>query len=75
MFPNPVSDFLHIETKRKIKKLIINDVSGRIIKQEKNLSAKTVLNLIDLAQGLYIISLYFNDGQIISRKIVKSYRK
>ncbi len=55
-FPNPVSDYLHIDSPEKINSLKIYNMSGSLIK-EMNVFSQTVtaVNLNDISSGIYYV--------------------
>jgi hypothetical protein len=69
-FPNPVKDFLTINSKKKIETVHIYNVAG----QKIPLSAKLVDGKVDmskLAPGVYIVSTILDGGVNESFKVVK----
>jgi len=73
IYPNPFSDHIKVESKGNfIKKLQVLDLSGKLIKEEKNISAKNnfEFNLSDIKQGIYILKVETNN-ELQTFKIVK----
>jgi hypothetical protein len=76
IFPNPTMDILNIKLNKEIEEGLIIKIYS-ITGQELTTSAlykntDTVsLNLNSLSSGIYIIKFEFDDGLIISRKIIK----
>lgn len=69
-YPNPVKDFLTINSKKTIETLHIYNVAG----QKMPVSSKLVDGKVDmskLAPGAYIISTILNDGTNESFKVIK----
>ena len=69
-FPNPVKDFLTINSKKKIETVHIYNVAG----QKMSVSAKLVDGKVDmskLAPGVYIVSTILDGGVNESFKVVK----
>lgn len=70
IYPNPVSEILHIDSKNRMSEISIYDFTGKLQKQEKINSEKVRINMTDLTTGNYILRI--KDGQTEkSYKIVK----
>ncbi|WP_461302244.1 T9SS type A sorting domain-containing protein [Aureisphaera sp.] len=67
IFPNPVNNFLNLESQYNIEKVNIFSLQGQLLKQSFN----TRIDVSGLSPGLYLINLFVN-GQIITKKFVKS---
>lgn len=68
-YPNPAKEFIKIETKKAVNKITISDNSGRMIRTILKSTEK--IALFDLPNGLYFLTVYFEDNTIISEKIIK----
>lgn len=71
VYPNPVSDLLHVNNANNIDKYELYDIQGRLIKSEKitnqsNLTIDTSM----LIKGVYMLNLITEKGSFIE-KIVK----
>ena len=57
LYPNPVSNVLHIETASSLsgKKLYITDISGRIISQKRIDNTSLTLSVENLSSGMYFV--------------------
>jgi hypothetical protein len=64
VFPNPVSQALNVQAASKILNLTLNDMQG---KELIKISNSNVLNLEDLPNGIYILSIETEDGIAIRR--------
>ena len=66
---NPVKDFLRISNADNADHFEIYDTQGRIV-----LAAKTAENIkiANLTKGLYILKIYFKNGEHFSQKIIKN---
>ena len=79
VFPNPVKDLanLDISTTNLNTKLFISlfDLKGRLVKYYELVtnafSTVFKLDLTNLSNGYYVINLRFDDGQLLSQKIIK----
>jgi len=72
IYPNPVSDLVTIESKQSetIKRILITDLSGRIIFDKAYNDTKTVLSLSELNQGLYLLKISTDKGSY-EHKLIK----
>ena len=71
IYPNPVFDYLTINSKEVIKKIIVYDLNSRIIKTF-NLNYNNInLNLSDVINGTYILNIITTKSNTYERIIVK----
>lgn len=71
IFPNPASDFLSLNAEKVFSYEII-DVFGKIIISQGKLAENHVVDVSSLANGLYIINMFFDDCRIIKQfEVVK----
>ncbi|MFO8067843.1 MAG: InlB B-repeat-containing protein [Bacteroidales bacterium] len=69
LYPNPVNDKFFVKSENTIKSLSLFDLNGQLIIEQGNINstiAEVLTNNLDI--GIYIIKIYFNDGEI-SRRI------
>ncbi|MBB6369341.1 fibronectin type III domain-containing protein [Chryseobacterium shigense] len=69
-YPNPFADVLNISDISKVKSVTIVDIAGRLVKTIDNPSS--ALQLGDLKQGLYLVTLNMQDG---SKQTIKAIKK
>lgn len=69
-YPNPFAEVLNISDISKVKSVSIVDVAGRLVKTIDNPSS--TLQLGDLKQGLYLVTLNLKDG---SKQTIKAIKK
>ena len=69
VYPNPFSDILNISDVKNVKSVSVIDLSGRVVKTIDNPSS--ALQLGDLKQGMYLISLKMKDGSVQTLKTIK----
>jgi len=70
IYPNPVVDNLFIESNQSnIQKLLIYDLSGRIVLKQEGLE-NNQLDVSNLRQGIYILKIHTSGG-VIQRKLIK----
>ncbi len=70
IFPNPSGDILSILSDSEIRQVIIYDALGQMVKNISGFDLNTI-NISDLTQGLYIISLRDNRGGFLEKFIKK----
>ncbi|MEI8091355.1 MAG: T9SS type A sorting domain-containing protein, partial [bacterium] len=69
IYPNPVSDILHIETGDvKIAEIQLLDITGKMI---LTAGKEKIINLTLFPAGFYLIQLTTKDGEILRSKVVK----
>lgn len=69
IYPNPTNSFLFIESETPIEKLIIRDLSGKIVYQSSN-SIEEKVGVQNLNSGIYLLEIMFENIRII-KKFVK----
>ena len=67
VYPNPVSNILHIEGDIDGGQLSIYDLMGRMVYQSEY---HTEIPVSQLNDGLYFLSITTNDGQVINQKFI-----
>ncbi len=68
-YPNPFIDTLTIEKSENVKKAVVMDLSGVVVKTVENPSSSLFLG--GIKSGMYILALTMKDGSIKSMKTVK----
>ncbi len=71
LYPNPIEDFLNIDTLEKITEIIIYNQIGQRIKTILPLQNKVKINLSNLTKGFYFIKIKSNNNTIIKQIIKK----
>lgn len=73
IFPNPVVDYVYIEStdSAQIEKIRVYSADGKIQFDEQNISNSIKLDLSKLSRGLYVIMIY-KEGNVITEKIIKN---
>ncbi len=71
LYPVPASDVLQIESETMPDKLLVTDMSGKVLISQKGTSRKTILDLSVLKQGTYLLTVLTSEGKIIKRFSVK----
>lgn len=67
--PNPFVDTLYLEKAENVKKAVITDLSGIVVKTIENPSSALFLG--GLKSGIYILTLQMKDGSLKSMKTIK----
>ena len=71
-FPNPASDIIKMKGVEKMKgdyQISLSTLEGQLIFQKDN---EQELNIQDLSNGCYLISLRTNDGKVLNQRIIIS---
>ena len=68
IFPNPFQNELTIQSEQPIEQIEIYDFIGRRILS----SRQATLNLENINNGVYILTIYLKSGQRLDRKIIKN---
>ncbi len=73
LFPNPVSNTLHVQDVNDISSWRIADKFGNTILSDKNTNATTIkINTSSLTQGMYFLTIISNNGNVAIKKIIKN---
>ena len=71
LYPNPVTNQLVIDlTQYKVNNIIIYDYMGKQIKNHCTNTSDIVIDVSDLAKGMYLISINTDKGNI-TKKFIK----
>ncbi len=72
IYPNPVKDYLNIESEEIISKIEILDIEGRLLIKKENINnINYSTNLDSLSKGVYILKIIYKNGKISSDKLLK----
>jgi hypothetical protein len=71
IFPNPTQNFLNINSNFLIQSTEIIDVNGRVIQSIFHYNNQIILNIEDLANGMYYLKVNTENGSYID-KIIKN---
>lgn len=72
LFPNPVSTQLYIlDAEARSRKLVITDMSGRIVMQRNLEDGQEIIPVQQLPNGVFNCSIYFQEKRIYSKQFVK----
>lgn len=70
LFPNPTPNLVTITSKNNIDKVIIYDVTGKLLKEQKNTKNTIEIDVSSFSVGVYNFTV-FSDGKKQSLKVVK----
>lgn len=68
VYPNPVTDILHIQPADNISGLILSDINGRTLFERQNAND---IDMTGYRQGIYLLTIKFSDGETIVKKVIK----
>ncbi|ACU07362.1 hypothetical protein FIC_00910 [Flavobacteriaceae bacterium 3519-10] len=68
IYPNPAHDFVNISGSAGIQQVLITDLSG---KQVSSFAGKDKIDVSRLKAGVYMLTIRLQDGNNITRKLVK----
>jgi uncharacterized delta-60 repeat protein len=69
IYPNPVTNFLTINSNKAVRQFYIYDNSGRICRQNRG-SVSGRLDLSEMPSGLYNIQLLMEDGEWVTSRLI-----
>jgi len=69
-YPNPVKDLLYYENVPGIQQISVMDLTGRKVKSVSN-PVENQLDLSSLGQGIYLVTLHTERGEIYTSKVIK----
>lgn len=71
VFPNPVREYIHIESSLPMEEIRIIDLLGEKVLVLENEFSENVLRLGELSPGVYLLEIELADGRIEQRRIIK----
>jgi hypothetical protein len=70
IYPNPVSEFINVESVNIDKVVICNMLGQKVLTTSIN-STKVSINISNLNNGIYFITAYNNNNRVASAKVIK----
>ena len=77
-YPNPVTEDLFIEfnvvnVNKKITTIEVFSLTGQVLRKYTDVNTSETLKIpfVELPQGVYVVNVKYNDGEIVDLKIVK----
>jgi len=71
LYPNPFRDEIHVETNKLINEVVVFSTTGQKLMEKAPAGSQVTVRSDHLQPGLYIISIRFEDGTFINKKIMK----
>jgi len=71
IYPNPTNQKITISSQERIQNYIIQDMKGQRLISKESLQWKEEVDLRDLPQGIYLLSVELQSGALITKKILK----
>ncbi|KGE84775.1 T9SS type A sorting domain-containing protein, partial [Phaeodactylibacter xiamenensis] len=71
VFPNPFSDKVRIRSERGIEKIVVSDLSGRMILSETTFDITKELDLSGFDSGVLILTIIDEEGIKNNYKLIK----
>lgn len=71
IYPNPASDILNITTDKKMKGFRILSLSGKEVYAGNAMANTVQLDISQLENGIYFVSILLEDDSIVTQKIIK----
>lgn len=71
VFPNPASAAVTVRSNTPMRNIRIYDAQGRLVMSKETLSRDAFINISDTPRGVYLMQITTEQGNTISRKIVK----
>ncbi|MEX1001023.1 MAG: M14 family zinc carboxypeptidase [Crocinitomicaceae bacterium] len=71
IYPNPTTNTIHIKTDEQlhVKKIVMRDNLGKEIKRVSPVNQQIEIDISDLAEGMYFVTVITEDNQQITRKV------
>jgi len=70
LYPNPITDVLHLESSSELSSISITNLNGQVLKRQQVEGKELSFPVEGLNSGIYIVSLKFDLGNVVRRKIV-----
>jgi hypothetical protein len=71
LYPNPSRDNLYVQCSERIQQLKVYDLNGRVLMQQTCQMPAWILPVGNLKNGIYVIRLEMENGEVASRQFVK----
>lgn len=70
LYPNPTSDLIHVKAVEKIEKVVLYNLNGMVIANEKANAETHTLDLSNLSNGVYLLLVETQNG-VSSKQVIK----
>ena len=71
IYPNPTANIINIKTPININSLVVYNMIGNLVMTRNVSSNSHTFDVTSLRNGVYFISLNFNDGSVLNSRFVK----
>ncbi|MNY27434.1 hypothetical protein D3C86_1613420 [compost metagenome] len=71
MYPNPASNSVFVETNAPNSEVVIYAANGQVLFTQRNTAAAFELDLTDLADGLYWVTISSGEGTATKQLLIK----
>lgn len=71
VYPNPVEDFIYINSTCEISAVQLFDVTGKLVKLENISGSEARIDAVNLSGGIYILKVYAGNEILYMGKIIK----
>jgi hypothetical protein len=71
MYPNPASDVLNIQSEHIIKRVVVLDVNGRIVRSMSVENTQLAMDVSVFQEGLYLFSVETAKGVYTQKLLVQ----
>ena len=72
VYPNPTNNFFTIESNQMITGYSLFNSFGKEVLNKEELGNKTTVNIENLPQGIYILRIVLQSGEVVMKKIIKN---
>ena len=69
LYPNPSNGALTIQTTAKYEQLLIHNMQGQLM--QSHLSGDQHFDISDFENGFYLVSIILENGEVLSKKVLK----
>ncbi|MFK7948124.1 MAG: T9SS type A sorting domain-containing protein [Saprospiraceae bacterium] len=72
IYPNPAHDKLFVESQTTFQQAIIYNIIGQPIKEVSIQNNQAEINVSDLSKGIYMLQLMMENGESVTKQIIKN---
>ncbi len=71
MYPNPANDMLTLTNLNNVRRIQISNIVGQAMRVVDNPAATETINVSNYAAGVYMVTLFDNNGNVVTHRMVK----
>lgn len=71
IYPNPFTNQLTIDGIKNVERIVISNIVGQKVHEVNNSNDSHKINTSQLKKGIHLVTLHYNDGSRITRKLIK----